>query len=510
METYIAEQLQLAEKQVKGVFKLLEQGATIPFMARYRKEVTGGLSEVELEKIVDLQEKQLALAKRKEAIIKQLEQQNVTDPQILQRIKECTDLVLLEDLYLPYKPKRKTRAASAKALGLEPLAKIIMAQRENSLDRVMNRFTSHQLLADDALKGARDIIAEWISEHGYARNSLRKLFRRGLLQSKVQKDKQSEAATFQDYFDYEEPIHRIPSHRFLAINRGEHEQLLKVKLVVDQEQAHSILKRIFIKTNLESELAHQIMMAITDSFKRLLAPSLENEIRQQAKINADEQAIELFAKNVKQLLLAPPLGAKCVMALDPGFRTGCKLVCLDEQGVLLKHDTIFPHPPQGATQQASEKVLIYLKKYRIEAIAIGNGTAGRETEQFIRSIVGDQQKAPEIYVVSEAGASIYSASQTGREEFPQLDATVRGAISIGRRLMDPLAELVKIDPKSIGVGQYQHDVDQAKLKNSLQNTVSSAVNQVGVNINSICSSMLPVLDQRWHEISSSIDLNLVL
>ena len=486
MEHLIAKELQLPENKVKAVIALLNEGATIPFIARYRKEQSGNLDEVAIEQIASKQKKFIELESRKKVIYERLEELGINDANLLDKIATCYDQKDLEDLYLPYKPKRKTKATAARELGLEPLAKIIMAQRSPSATKEAERFAKNGLNTEDALTGARHIIAEWVSESIAARNTLRRMYQYdALLLSKVDPKKKLEAEKYRDYFDFEQALKRTPSHRILAIFRAEKESLLKVTVEIDKAEALRKLERIFVKTR--GECADQVLLAVEDALKRLLIPSLENEARAEAKEKADEEAIGIFSKNLKQLLMASPLGGKRILALDPGFRTGCKLVCLDEQSNLLHHDTIYPHPPINKANEAKDKLVKFVDKYKIQALAIGNGTAGRETMQFAKACL---PKEIECYLVNEAGASIYSASENGREEFPDLDLTVRGAISIGRRLMDPLAELVKIDPKSIGVGQYQHDVAQDKLKHSLDNTVSFAVNQVGVNLNTASKHLL--------------------
>jgi len=488
LEQLISKRVNASLQNVKAVIKLLQEGGTIPFIARYRKEATGSLNEVAIEQIETEYKKLKDLEKRKQTIFETLKEQGINNENLLSKIKNCFDTKELEDLYLPYKPKRKTRATKAREQGLEPLAKIIMAQKQNDIMSQAFRFAKNGLNEDDALQGARDIIAEWVNEHAYARNILRKQYQKtSILQAKVVEKKKAEAQKYKDYFEFSQPVKYLPSHRLLAMLRAEKEGFLKLKIDVDALEAQEKLHKIFIKSN--GPAAEQIELAIKDAYKRLLNPSLETELRNDAKTKADEEAIGIFTNNLKQLLMAAPLGTKKVMALDPGFRTGCKLVCLDKQGDLLYNSTIFPHPPQNKKQDAEAKVLRLIKQHKIEAIAIGNGTAGRETEQFIKSIL-PKNNTIEVYLISEAGASIYSASATGREEFPELDATVRGSISIGRRLMDPLAELVKIDAKSIGVGQYQHDVAQDKLKASLDNTVMFSVNEVGVNVNTASKHLL--------------------
>lgn len=484
----ISSALQINKNSVKAVVKLLDEGATIPFIARYRKEATGTLDEVQIEKIDNENKRLKEILKRKETILDRLKELQISEPSLLQKINACFDTKELEDLYLPYKPKRVTRASKAISLGLEPLAKIIMSQRQNDIANQSVRFTKNGLSAEDALAGARDIIAEWINESAYARNQVRKLYEnQGIITSKLVKKKEAEAQKYKDYFDFSQPIKRVPGHRYMAITRAEKEGLLKVKIGIESEFALQKLERIFIKS--QGSAAEQIKLAAADSLKRLLSPSLESEIRTGAKEKADAEAISIFSKNLSQLLLASPLGPKPTISLDPGFRTGCKVAILDKQSNILEHATVFPHPPANKTTDTKSYILDKIKKHQIEAIAIGNGTAGRETEQFIKSILPSDSKI-EVYLISESGASIYSASEAGRNEFPDLDITVRGAISIGRRLIDPLAELVKIEPKSIGVGQYQHDVDQTKLKDSLTNIVSFAVNKVGVNLNTASEHLL--------------------
>lgn len=480
--------MNVAVEKVQAVIKLLQEGGTIPFIARYRKEATGSLNEVDIEQIDTEYKNLLDLQKRKKTIFETLKEQGINNENLLSKIENCFDGKALEDLYLPYKPKRKTRATKAREQGLEPLAKIIMAQKQNDIMRQAFRFAKNGLSEDEALQGARDIIAEWINEHAYARNILRRQFQKtAILQAKVVEKKKAAAQKYKDYFDFSQPVKYLPSHRVLALLRAEKEGFLKLKIDVGAMEAQQKLHKIFIKSN--GQAAEQIELAIKDAYKRLLSPSLETELRKDAKTKADEEAIGIFSNNLKQLLMAAPLGSKRVMALDPGFRTGCKLVCLDAQGDLIYNSTIFPHLPQNKKNEAADKVLRLIQQHKIEAIAIGNGTAGRETEQFIKSILPKSNKI-EVYLISEAGASIYSASVTGREEFPNLDATVRGSISIARRLMDPLAELVKIDAKSIGVGQYQHDVAQDKLKANLDNTVMFSVNKVGVNVNTASKHLL--------------------
>ena len=487
MNKRIAQSINISEKQVAVVLRLLAEGGTIPFIARYRKEATGSLDEIAIEKIDNAQKTLKELEKRKASILEKLAELRVNKPSLIEQIKNCYDPKELEDLYLPYKQKRKTKATVAIENGLEPLAKIIMSQRQNDIMTQAYRYARNGLTAD-ALEGARHIIAEWVSESKAARDTIRTSFERhATLIAKVDKKKAAEAQKYKDYFDFSQTIHRTPSHRLLAIFRAEKEGFLKVKIEIDTDRALERLERIFIRSN--TDAADHIRLAVKDSYKRLLAPSIVTEVRKEAKEKADQEAIEIFKNNLTQLLMAAPLGSKNVLALDPGFRSGCKLTCLDTQGSLTHHSTVYPHPPQNKTKEASLSIENLIKKHHIEAIAIGNGTAGRDTEQFIKSLL-PKDSTIEVYLISEAGASIYSASEAAREEFPDLDLTVRGSVSIGRRLMDPLAELVKIDPKSIGVGQYQHDVDQGKLKASLDNVVSFAVNKVGVNANTASKHLL--------------------
>ncbi|MBV5314243.1 MAG: RNA-binding transcriptional accessory protein [Prolixibacteraceae bacterium] len=484
----IAQRVGIQESQVVNTIGLLDEGATVPFISRYRKERTGSLDEVQIEAIKDEKERVEELLKRKETILKTIQEQNLLTSELQKRIEDCFDTTELEDIYLPYKPKRRTRAMIAREKGLEPLAKIIMKQNETDVERRAHSFVNEMVESvDDALAGARDIIAEWINENEKARSIVRRAFDSGaFISSKVIKGKEEEAAKFHDYFDWNEPLKKCPSHRLMAMRRGENEGFLRVSISPESEDAILRLKRYFI--NSHNSCADQMELAVSDSYKRLLEPSIETEFAGLSKEKADEEAIRVFVDNLRQLLLAAPLGQKRVLALDPGYRTGCKLVCLDAQGNLLHNETIYPHKPQEEVKQAARKISSLVSSYQIEAIAIGNGTASRETEQFIKKLHFDRELR--VYVVSEDGASIYSASKIARDEFPQYDVTVRGAVSIGRRLMDPLAELVKIDPKSIGVGQYQHDVDQKKLKNSLDKVVESSVNLVGVNVNTASQHLL--------------------
>ena len=486
--TLIARFLQIPEGQVERTIGLLNEGATIPFISRYRKEVTGGLDEVQIGAIKDQLDKLTELSKRKETILATIEEQGKLIPELRKRIEESWDSTEIEDLYLPYKPKRVTKAGIARRKGLEPLAKIVMMQNENNLSARIKSFIKGEVKnAEEALQGARDIIAEWINENESARNTVRNSFAHtAMITSKVIKGKEEEGAKYRDYFDFSESLNRASSHRLLALRRGEAEGILRVSISPDAESCLDRLNRRFVKGR--GEVSEQVATSVDDSFKRLLKPSIETEFSNQSKAKADEEAIRVFAENLRQLLLAPPLGQKRVLGVDPGYRTGCKLVCLDAQGNLLHNEAIFPHPPQNEKGKAAAKVAQLVATYAIDAIAIGNGTASRETEQFITNIRYDRKV--QVFVVSENGASIYSASKIAREEFPEYDVTVRGAVSIGRRLMDPLAELVKIDPKSIGVGQYQHDVEQNALKKSLDQTVESCVNLVGVNVNTASKHLL--------------------
>ena len=487
----IAAELKLPAHRIANTLKLLQGGATIPFISRYRKEATGGLDEVQIGDIQTRYEKLCELSKRKETVLSTIEEQGKLTPELKARISACWNATELEDIYLPFKPKRKTRAETARAKGLEPLALLLMMQKENNLAAKVRNFVKGEVKdEEDALKGARDILAEQISEDERSRNLMRNQFQRqALIQSKVVKGKEAEEASakYRDYFDFCEPLKKCSSHRLLALRRGESEGVLKVTIFPeDEDMCNERLQRLFVRAN--NECAHQVEEALTDAYKRLLKPAIETEFAALSKEKADEEAIRVFAENLRQLLLAPPLGQKRVMGIDPGFRTGCKVVCLDAQGTLLHNEAIYPHPPKSEYAQAARKVVKLVEQYKIEAIAIGNGTASRETEQFVTSQRYDREV--QVFVVSEDGASIYSASKTAREEFPDYDVTVRGAVSIGRRLMDPLAELVKIDAKSIGVGQYQHDVDQTKLKASLDQTVESCVNLVGVNVNTASKHLL--------------------
>ncbi|MBQ0062015.1 MAG: RNA-binding transcriptional accessory protein [Bacteroidales bacterium] len=475
---------------VENTVNLLESGCTIPFISRYRKEATGGLDEVKVAAISDVRERLLEIEKRKTTILSTIEGQGKLTPELQARIADCWVMTELEDIYLPYKPKRHTRAEVAREKGLEPLANYLMLQVPGSVERKAQGFVNAQkgvASIDEALKGAVDIIAERVSENERARNTVRGVFRRqAVIASKVVKGKEEEGQKYRDYFKFEEPLQRCASHRMLAMRRGEAEGILKISMNVDADVCVEKLNRIYIKGN--NQAAGYVQEAVKDSYKRLLAPSIETEFMAEAKARADEEAIAIFQKNLEQLLMASPLGQKRVLGIDPGFRTGCKVVCLDSEGKLLHNEAIYPHPPKNESAKAASKLLSLVKQYHIEAISIGNGTAGRETEDWVRGLLGN--KNIEIYVVSEDGASIYSASKVAREEFPDYDVTVRGAVSIGRRLMDPLAELVKIDPSSVGVGQYQKDVNQSALKKSLDQTVENCVNRVGVNVNTASKHLL--------------------
>ena len=488
----ISSELHLQEHAVENTLKLLDEGCTIPFISRYRKERTGGLDEVQITSISNRLSQLQEIAKRKETIVKTITEQQKMTPNLQKRIDSCWDSTVLEDIYLPYKPKRRTRAQVAREQGLEPLATILLMQREPDPKRAAQRFVvagGSPANVEDALKGAQDIIAEQVSEDERSRNLVRSAFRReAFIESKVVKAKKDsdEAQKYSDYFDWEEPLKRCSSHRLLAMRRGENEGILRISLTIDDEEAVQRLQRNYVHGN--GPCQRLVAEAVEDGYKRLLLPSIETEFARISKERADEEAIKVFSENLRQLLLSAPLGQKRVMGIDPGFRTGCKVVCLDAQGNLLHHEAIFPHPPINHRMQATIHLQEMLKKYQVEAIAIGNGTASRETKEFVAEVL--TESAPAVYVVSEDGASVYSASKVARDEFPDEDVTVRGAVSIGRRLMDPLAELVKIDPKSIGVGQYQHDVDQTQLKQSLDQTVESCVNMVGVNLNTASQHLL--------------------
>ena len=490
VEKYIQERLPIPSKSIENTLQLLAEDCTIPFIARYRKDKTGNLDEIAIENIFKLNKSFDDIVKRKESILKSIEEQNALTHELQQKITQSFDLQEIEDLYLPYKKRKKTKADTAREKGLEPLAKIIMSQKTDDVEYLASKYLNKDVADEDAaLQGARDIIAEWLNENLYIRKNLRRTFqRKAVISTKVVKAKKDEedAQKFSQYFDWQEPLSRAPSHRLLAMLRAENEGFIKVSVDIDKEEALKIIENATLKSN--NDCAKQIKLAIADAYKRLLEPAISNEALQEAKEKADQKAIEVFAENLQQLLLAAPLGEKRILAIDPGYRTGCKVVCLDEKGDILHNETIFPHAPQNETGMAMKKIKSLVNSCHIEAISIGNGTASRETEQFIKKIGFDRDL--QVFVVSEAGASVYSASKIAREEFPNYDVTVRGAVSIGRRLSDPLAELVKIDPKSIGVGQYQHDVDQTKLKEKLDNTVISCVNSVGINLNTASKSLL--------------------
>lgn len=477
----IAKELQFEIKQVKNTLELLASGATIPFISRYRKEATQNLDEVQIAVIQEAHQRILEFEKRKKFILSSIAEQGKLTEELQTKIESCSDIKELEDVYLPYKPRKETKADKAIALGLEPLAKILMAQTGRNFSSIAQKYTSSKVLdVDDAINGAIDIVAQWINERIAIRQKIRGLFwRTGVMHSKLVKGKEQDAEKFKDYFDFQESIKKIKSHRILALLRGQEEGFLKVAIEPDKQEALTIIKQIIIKPN--SPFEEELETAIKEAYNRLIKPAIETEIRNELKAQADVEAIKVFAENLRQLLLLPPLGGKRVLAIDPGFRTGCKVVCLNENGDLLHNETIYPHAPQNETKLAQKKIATLANQYKIEAIAIGNGTAARETENFIKN-TGFTTDV-KVFVVNEAGASIYSASKVAREEFPDYDVTVRGSVSIGRRLMDPLAELVKIDPKSIGVGQYQHDVDQKLLQQQLDLVVESCVNKVGVDLN---------------------------
>lgn len=498
----IATETNISERQVANTIALLDEGATIPFISRYRKEMTGSLDEVAVGTIKERYEKLQEIQKRRETILNTIEEQGQLTEELKSRIENTWDANDLEDIYLPYKPKRKTRAVKARERGLEPLADMLMKQRENDLESKALAFINDEVPdVEAALQGARDIIAEHINEHQTGREIVRSVFERGaIISSRVVKGKEEEAAKYRDYFEFEEPVKRCPSHRLLAMRRGEKEGFLKVSVTPESTPALERLNRFFV--NGRTAASEQVSLAIEDAYKRLLEPSIENETAAATREKAETEAIRVFAANLRQLLLSPPLGQKRVLALDPGFRTGCKVVCLDAQGALLHNETIYPHAPQNEYKQAMRKIESLVDAYKIDAIAIGNGTASRETESLIRNIRFNKEL--QVFVVSEDGASVYSASKTARDEFPDYDVTVRGAVSIGRRLMDPLAELVKIDPKSIGVGQYQHDVDQNRLKGSLDQVVESCVNLVGVELNTASQHLLTYVSGLGPQLAKNI------
>ena len=487
---FITKTVATAAKNIQNTVQLLEEDCTIPFISRYRKDQTGNLDEVVIEQIAKLCKEYGEIVKRKETILKSINQQNALTPELQKKIEQSFDLPELEDLYLPYKKKKRTKADVARENGLEPLAKIIMAQNNDDIDYIASRYLNDKVVnEDEALQGARDIIAEWVSENLNVRKQLRRLFnRKATIAAKVVKTKKddTEAQKFNQYFDWSEPLVKAPSHRLLAMLRAENEGFVKTKVEIEPDEAIDMIVGVIIKGN--NDTTPHIQLAIEDSYKRLLLPAISNEALQEAKAKADTNSIQVFANNLSQLLLAPPLGEKRILAIDPGFRSGCKVVCLDEKGDLLYNETIYPHAPQREETMAMKKIRSMVNSYKIDAISIGNGTASRETESFIKKIAFD--KPLQVFIVSEAGASVYSASKIARDEFPNFDVTVRGSVSIGRRLSDPLAELVKIDPKAIGVGQYQHDVDQGKLKEELDNTVIRCVNSVGININTASRHLL--------------------
>jgi uncharacterized protein len=489
---------------IQNTVQLLQEDCTIPFISRYRKDKTGNLDEVFIEQIDKYQAAYEIIIKRKDAILKSIEEQNALTPELKKSIQASFDLVELEDLYLPYKKKKKTRADVARENGLEPLAKIIMAQNNDTIDFIATHYLNNNVLnEDDALQGARDIVAEWINENIYVRKQLRRLYqRKAAITTKVSKSKKEDesAQKFSHYFDWSENLSKAPSHRLLAMLRAENEGFVKMKIEVESQDAIGLIDEIIIKK--QNESTNHLHLAIEDSYKRLLHPAISNETLQEAKTKADTNSIQVFANNLGQLLLAPPLGEKRILAIDPGFRSGCKVVCLDENGALLHNENIYPHAPQNETAMAMKKIRSMVNAYQIDAISIGNGTASRETEFFIKKIAFD--KPVQVFIVSEAGASVYSASKIAREEFPNYDVTVRGSVSIGRRLSDPLAELVKIDPKAIGVGQYQHDVDQNKLKESLNNTVIRCVNSVGININTASKHLLSYVSGIGEKLAENI------
>ncbi|MBN1925348.1 MAG: RNA-binding transcriptional accessory protein [Prolixibacteraceae bacterium] len=498
----VSQKVNIPLNQVKNTLLLLKDGATIPFISRYRKELTGGLDELAVAQIQKEYNYFSELEKRKQTVLKTIEGQGALTAELRQKVEETFDASQLEDIYLPFKPKKRTRASVAKEKGLEPLAKIMMGQFEWDIEKKAAGFVNENVQdADKALSGARDIIAEWISENSRARQLVRSLFYRGAsIHSKVIAGKEADGQKYRDYFNWSEPLKNCPSHRFLAIRRAEKEGILKAGLSIDDEKAIEQLEQVFLRGN--TSCRQHVQKALADAYKRLLFPSIETEFLQKQKEKSDQEAIRVFGENLRQLLLAPPLGQKRVLAIDPGFRTGCKIVCIDEQGNLLHNETIYPHPPQREVREAAKKITTLVNAYKIEAIAVGNGTAGRETEQFMKYLRFDRDIT--VFSVNEDGASVYSASKVGREEFPNYDVTVRGAVSIGRRLMDPLAELVKIEPKSIGVGQYQHDVDQKLLQQDLDRVVESCVNNVGVNLNTSSKHLLTYISGLGPQLAQNI------
>lgn len=498
----ISENLSMSERYVENVLKLFNDGATIPFISRYRKEMTGGMDEVQITDIKNLYSKLHAILERKNSILSIIDGQGKLTEELKKRINDCWDIILLEDIYLPFKPKRRTRAEIARQNGLEPLARILIQQNSDYIVDKSKQFITDKVCdVESALSGAMDILAEWFNENERCRKIVRKHFKYSAeIKSKVIKGKEEVGIKYKDYYDFSESLKRCSSHRLLAIRRGESEGVLRVSITIDDEACLEDLSRIVIRE--KSACTHYVKLSLSDAYKRLIKPSIETEFASDSKLKADNEAINVFAKNLHQLLLSPPLGSKRVLALDPGFRTGCKVVCLDAQGVLLHNETIYPHPPRNEFFQAQRKLQKLVEQYEIDAIAIGNGTAGRETEKFVQSIRFDRKV--DAFIVCEDGASIYSASKLAREEFPNYDVTVRGAVSIGRRLMDPLAELVKIDPKSIGVGQYQYDVDQTKLRDSLNQTVESCVNSVGVNLNTASVQLLTYISGLGPQLAQNI------
>ena len=501
---FIAQKVATPAINIQNTVQLLQEDCTIPFISRYRKDKTGNLDETQIEQIAKLQKEYEAILKRKEAIVKSIEEQNALTPELDKKIQQSFDLQELEDLYLPYKKKKRTKADVARENGLEPLAKIIMAQKNDDVDFLATQYLNDAIVNEEAaLQGAREIIAEWINENIYVRKQLRRLYeRKATITTKVVKTKkdEQEAQKFNQYFDWSEPLTKAPSHRLLAMLRAENEGFIKFKVEVDLDEAYDLIDELVLKG--QSPSTSHVQLAIEDSYKRLLQPAIANETLQEAKAKADANSIQVFANNLGQLLLSPPLGEKRILAIDPGFRSGCKVVCLDEKGDLLYNETIYPHAPQNEEAMAIKKIRSMVNSYKIDAISIGNGTASRETEFFIKKIAFD--KPVQVFVVSEAGASVYSASKIAREEFPNYDVTVRGSVSIGRRLSDPLAELVKIDPKAIGVGQYQHDVDQTKLKEELDATVIRCVNSVGININTASKHLLSYVSGIGEKLAENI------
>ena len=502
---FIQSQVNTTPKNIEATLKLLSEDCTVPFISRYRKDQTGNLDEVQVETIAKLSKQYDEIVKRKESILKTIEEQGQLSLELKAKIEKSFDLQEIEDLYLPYKKKKKTRADVARENGLEPLATLILAQRNDDVDFLATQYLNKNVInEEEALQGARDIVAEWINENIAVRQSLRRLYnRKAIIEAKVVKKKAEEedAQKFKQYFDWAEPLSKAPSHRLLAMLRAENEGFIKLKIETDIDETYDLIDELVIKNSNSPSISH-VQLAIEDSFKRLLHPAISNETLQEAKAKADIKAIDVFAGNLSQLLLAPPLGEKRILAIDPGYRSGCKVVCLDEKGDLLYNETIYPHQPQNETAMAMKKIKSMVNAYNIEAISIGNGTASRETEFFIKKIAFD--KPVQVFVVSEAGASIYSASKIARDEFPNYDVTVRGSVSIGRRLSDPLAELVKIDAKSIGVGQYQHDVDQKKLQASLDDTVISCVNSVGVELNTSSKQILSYVSGLGPQLAQNI------